>query len=109
MGQTIALPAGSAVPPDLANMPSEAVPGLLAQCAALLAAIGARLASPAPSPTPAAPDRLLTPEEAASFLGVTPSWLIRRAKRLPFARPLSRKVIRFSEAGLQRWAAARKP
>ncbi len=109
MGQTIALPSGPAMSLDLANLPSEAVPGLLAQCAALLAAIGARLASPAPSPAPAAPDRLLTPEEAATLLGVTPAWLIRRAKRLPFARPLSRKIVRFSETGLQRWAAARKP
>jgi hypothetical protein len=109
MGQTIAVSPGPALPPDLANLPSEAVPGLLAQCAALLAAIGARLASPVPTVPPPTSDRLLTPDEAASLLGVTPAWLIRRAKRLPFARPLSRKVIRFSEAGLQRWAAARKP
>jgi hypothetical protein len=109
MGQTIALPAGPAMPPDLANLPSEAVPGLLAQCAALLAAIGARLASPGPTAPPPASDRLLTPEEAAALLSVTPTWLIRRAKRLPFSRPLSRKILRFSEVGLQRWAAARKP
>jgi predicted DNA-binding transcriptional regulator AlpA len=109
MGQTIALPAGPAVSPDLANLPAEAVPGLLAQCAALLAAVGARLASPVPTVRPPASDRLLTAEEAAALLGVTPAWLIRRAKRLPFSRSLSRKIVRFSEVGLQRWAAARKP
>lgn len=69
----------------------------------------ARLASPLPTAPPPTSDRLLTPEEAASLLGVTPTWLIRRAKRLPFSRPLSRKILRFSEAGLRRWAAARKP
>ncbi len=54
------------------------------------------------------PDQLLTPEEAASILGVTPRWLYRHAKRLPFTRRISRKALRFSEAGLRRWLAAKK-
>ena len=54
-------------------------------------------------------DTLLTAEEAAKLMGVTPRWLRRHWKRLPFARKISRKVLRFSTSGLHRWAAAKKP
>lgn len=53
-------------------------------------------------------DRLLTPEETAERLGVTPRWLYRHARQLPFTRRLSRKALRFSEAGLRRYQAAKK-
>ena len=54
------------------------------------------------------PDRLLDAEEAAPLLKVTPRWLYRHAKHLPFTRRLSRKVLRFSEAGLLKWRTAKK-
>ncbi len=69
-------------------------------------------APPAPNgrpPEAPAEDRLLTPEEAAAALRVTPRWLYRHAQRLPFTRRLSRKALRFSEAGLRRWRAAHRP
>jgi hypothetical protein len=44
-------------------------------------------------------ERLLTPPEAAALLDVTVTWLYRHAGRLPFARRLSRKALRFSEPG----------
>jgi hypothetical protein len=50
-------------------------------------------------------DRLLTAEEASAILGVTPRWLYRHARRLPFSRRLSRKVLRFSAVGLRKWQA----
>jgi predicted DNA-binding transcriptional regulator AlpA len=53
-------------------------------------------------------DCLLTPEVAAQRLGQTRRWLYRHAKTLPFARRLSRKALRFSERGLERWLAARR-
>jgi excisionase family DNA binding protein len=53
-------------------------------------------------------DHYLTVEEAAGKLNVTVSWLYRHAGKLPFARKLSRKVLRFSESGLLRWQAARR-
>jgi excisionase family DNA binding protein len=55
--------------------------------------------------TDQAPDRLLTAEQAAALLNVTPRWLYRRSHRLPFTRRLSRRAVRFSETGLQRWLA----
>ena len=54
-------------------------------------------------------DRLLTPEETAEILGQTVRWLHRHANKLPFTRRISRKNLGFSEAGLRRWLAARKP
>jgi predicted DNA-binding transcriptional regulator AlpA len=54
-------------------------------------------------------DRLLTADEAAAILGVNVRWLYRHAAKLPFTRRISRKNRRFSEAGLRRWIAAKKP
>jgi predicted DNA-binding transcriptional regulator AlpA len=54
-------------------------------------------------------DRLLSPKEAAEILGQDVRWLYRHANELPFTRRISRKNLRFSEAGLRRWIAARKP
>ncbi len=63
-------------------------------------------------------DNLLTVEQAAQIIGGanTPGdlkkrvcWLYRHAKQLPFTRRLSRKCTRFSEVGLRRWVATKKP
>ena len=54
-------------------------------------------------------ESLLTPDDAANLLGVNRRWLYRHANTLPFARRISRKNLRFSEAGLRRWIAAKKP
>ncbi len=58
---------------------------------------------------PSGKDTLLTPEQAAQLMGVTSRWLYRHAKQLPFCRKLSPKMLRFSEPGLRRWVAAKKP
>lgn len=51
---------------------------------------------------------LLTIDEAAVALRVSPRWLYRHAKSVPFSRKLSRKVLRFSRAGIARWLATRR-
>ncbi len=55
------------------------------------------------------PDRLLTPQEAATILGQSVPWLYRHAAKFPFTRRISRRNLRFSEAGLRRWIAAKTP
>lgn len=52
-------------------------------------------------------DRLLTPDEAAEILGESKRWLYRHQRQLPFIKRLSRKSLRFREAGLRRWMAAK--
>ena len=59
--------------------------------------------------SPSETDRLLTPEETATILGQSIRWIYRHAAKLPFTRRISRKNLRFSEAGLRRWLATKKP
>jgi predicted DNA-binding transcriptional regulator AlpA len=54
------------------------------------------------------PDRMLHVEEAAAMLGVTKRWLYRHASTLTFTRRLSRKVLRFSRAGIAKWLATKR-
>ena len=91
--------------------PEEAATAI-AELARIQAALAARLRqAPRPNAPPSTPqpDRLLEPAEAASRLGVTVRWLYRHANQLPFTRRLGRKVLRFSEAGLQRFLARSQP
>ena len=53
-------------------------------------------------------DRLLTAEEAAKILSVSPDWLYRSSKRLPFTRKIHHKMIRFSFQGIQKYIADAK-
>ena len=54
-------------------------------------------------------DRLLTVEEAAQMLSMSTDWLYRNAKKLPFARKLGKKALRFSQQGMLKWLEKRKP
>jgi len=102
-------------PERVASVPRSVLPSLIAQVAALQVALATQLASTLgpsderPATASLDADRLLTPEDAAASLGVTVTWLYRHARTLPFTRRLSRKALRFSEAGLHRWLAGRKP
>ncbi len=98
---------------EIAEVPLEKAPTLLGELERLKALLWIRMMHPSPnhrchSPIEREADHLLTPEEAGRMLGVTPRWLYRHAKRLPFTRRISRKVLRFSEAGLRRWLATKK-
>jgi hypothetical protein len=100
-------------PEQSANIPPEVIPRLLTQIAALQAALAARLLCGSVGETEQKPalerDTLLTAEQAAPLLNVTPRWLYRHWKQLSFARRLSRKVLRFSENGIRKYQSSRKP
>ena len=53
-------------------------------------------------------DRLLDAEEASKVLSVSPDWLYRHHKELPFSRKLGQKMLRFSSQGIQKYLATRK-
>lgn len=97
-------------PASLDSMSTEEAAEILAQLAhahAVLAArFDARRQAARESMAPAPPDRLLTPVEVAERMGVPIRWLYRNASSLPFTRRLSRKMLRFSEAGLTRYLAS---
>ena len=53
-------------------------------------------------------DPLLTAHEAAQMLSVSPDWLYRNARKLPFSRKLGPKILRLSQQGIEKWIATRK-
>ncbi len=103
------------IPSRAAAVPAERIPSLLGRLESLRAVLLARLIN---AGTPAPPtsiqvsgeahsDRLLTPTEAATLMGVKVRWLYQHHRAFPFAKKLSRRVLRFDEAGLRRWLAHR--
>ncbi len=54
------------------------------------------------------PERLLTAADVAQRTGLSLDYVYRHGKRWPFARKIGR-AMRFSEAGLERWLANRRP
>lgn len=51
-------------------------------------------------------DRLLTAQEGAEMLAVSPDWLYHNARKLPFTRRLGPKMLRFSQLGIEKWIGA---
>ena len=97
-------------PELITSIPPDTIPAMLGDIEAVRIRLLARFIT---SHTPATPsdekaqstDRLLDPAQTAALMGVTVRWLYRH--RLPFARKLSPKTLRFDEAGLHRWLAHR--
>ena len=87
----------------------EQLAAVLDSCAHAIQAFAQTLRAELPASVPSepaatsSPDRLLTVHEAATVLNVSHRWLYNHAGRLPFAHRLSRRALRFSEAGLRRW------
>lgn len=99
-------------PSRATEVPREEAVALLAALAALQGALLRAACRPAETQyrklEGPEQDRMLTIEEAAELIGVSRRWLYRHAKTLPFSRKLSRKVLRFSRAGIARWLATRR-
>jgi hypothetical protein len=70
----------------------------------LLAAIGATTPTP---PAPAEADQLITAEDAAARLSVSPRWVYDHADVLGVRR-MSRRCVRFSARAVERYATRRR-
>jgi excisionase family DNA binding protein len=95
---------------DLDHAPPPALVALLAACAGAEGRIAARLAiagAEAPAPALAGPETFISVKEAAARLGVSPKWLYRRKKTLPFMRGVGPGTWRVSVPALERWMARR--
>ncbi len=105
------LDALAATPEKAATLCLEAARALLARCTVAHGVLVARLLdgpkNGANAPQEATEDRLLTVDQAASRLGVSPDWLYRRAATLPFTVRLGR-ALRFSPDGLDRYIRQRQ-
>jgi excisionase family DNA binding protein len=99
-------------PADLDRLSRAEAASILVELAALQASLAERLSAAPPAPPKHSqtrePDRLMTVDEVAARLGVTPRWLYRHAKQLPFTRKLSRRTLRFSETALRHWEATQR-
>lgn len=84
----------------------------LVELASLQAVVAARLrAAPVSALSEASTpegDRLLTAEDLAERFGRSVAWVYRQAKHWNFTRRVTRRTVRFSEAGLQRFLAQRR-
>ncbi len=90
----------------VATVPDDQIPGALALLAAAQSTLASRLVSVSLRPTHREEETTwLSVEQAAAKLGRSPRWLYRNAKRLPFLKRLSRKVLLVSEQGMMRWVA----
>jgi hypothetical protein len=112
MGRSQAMKAEEIVLPDPMEIPTESIAPVITRLSSLQTALAARLlqipvALGRQNSKPEGEDELLTTADAAKLLNVSEDWIYRRASRLPFARRLSRKALRFSRAGLLRWRAAK--
>lgn len=80
---------------------------LLVQLAGLSLALSAHLAGSAqPDTGRATAERLLTAEDCAALAGVSRRQIYAWSRRMdwrPFARRISRKVLRLEERGFRRW------
>lgn len=96
-------------PSRVAEVPADLLPAVLAQCAALQSTLLARLLMERPEqcgPSDGG-DSLLDVTEAAKRLMVSPDYLYRNAKRLPFTVRFGRR-LRFSVRGLDRYIRQRQ-
>ena len=53
-------------------------------------------------------EKLITAKEAAALMSVSPDWLYRNASKLPFARKIGPRALRFSKIGLEKWMNSRR-
>jgi predicted DNA-binding transcriptional regulator AlpA len=98
--------------PDPMEIPMESIAPVITRLSSLQTALAARLIGMRTNlnqidPLPDSEDELLTTADAAKLLNVSEDWIYRRANRLPFARRLSKKALRFSKTGLLKWRKAK--
>jgi predicted DNA-binding transcriptional regulator AlpA len=100
-------------PSRVQDVDPNTIPGLLAELRRLEVALLVRAVAEAKVPAQGMVpfdegDRLLTVREASRLLGLSPDYLYRHARQLPFAVRPSPGTLRFSAKGVQRFIAQQK-
>src|SRR5262245_57008721 len=95
---------------NLDRLSTDAVPEAIGQLETAKARLWARLMVPAPTvPALDDPEATVDVHDAARLLAMSPGWLYRNARRLPFTRRVGTRALRFSVAGIRRYLASRRP
>jgi excisionase family DNA binding protein len=90
-------------PSRAADVARDQIPALLTQLSAIQASMAARLLTTSHEESSGGDSQaLLSIDEAAARLGVSPDWLYRRTKSLPFVVRVGRHV-RFSSSAIDRY------
>jgi predicted DNA-binding transcriptional regulator AlpA len=97
----------AADPARVAALPAEEVTRLLVQISVVQSALMARLLSIPATPSTPDEDRLLTVAEAADKLACSVDWLYRHAKKLPFTVRPTKRSVRFSLQGIEKYLRRR--
>jgi hypothetical protein len=96
----------------LSRLSPDALAVLAGRCATIqsaiqLAIITRTAIAPIDHATGNGSARMLSADEACAILKRPRRWLFDHAKRMPWIKRLSRKVILIDEAGMHRWIASR--
>jgi excisionase family DNA binding protein len=94
--------------PDPHDLAMEDIAPAIAQLAGLQTALAARLISERLAPAPEEEDVLLTVKQAAELLNLSPAFLYKRSKTLPFTKHIHRRGLRFSRRGITAWLARKR-
>ena len=91
----------------IAGVEAENIPAALVQLAAAQTALAARLQQEHRAAR-VVEETWLSIEQASERWGRSPRWFYRNAKRLPFVKRISRKVLLVGEKAMERWIAIQK-
>jgi hypothetical protein len=91
-----------------ATVPPDKIPLALMQLAATQSTLTARLLNAPAEHDESADVNWISVKEAAAKITRSERWFYRNAKRLPFVKRLSRKVMLVSEQGMVGWIAKQK-
>ena len=93
--------------PDPCELALEDIAPAIAQLAGLQTALAARLITERQAPAQQDEDILLTVSEAAGLLKMSPDYLYKKSKLLPFSKKIG-SSLRFSKRGLHAWLARKR-
>jgi predicted DNA-binding transcriptional regulator AlpA len=93
---------------DIAAIPLNRIPALIAALAARLLAEPQEPATALTPETSGSDDIWLSAAEVAAELGCSVKFVYRHAKQWPFAKRLGTRSYRFSQSGLRRWRTRQK-
>ena len=96
-------------PEQLRELPVEQLPEMIGQLETLKAQLWARLATTRTSAPGPETDTFVSVEEASTMLKMSPGWVYKNSRKLPFVRRVGPRTLRCSTAGIRRYLDRRHP
>ena len=90
------------------ELPSEEIPAVLSSLGGLVVMLSSRFPKEIHIKDESQVDTFISVEDAAKIANLTPSWIKKNHKSLPFVRRLSRKKWLVDKARFFKWLAAKR-